>query len=159
MKRTGFLGGAIAVLLVLALVGAYSLPAGARPDPTPPSGTPEGPPPEGPPPVGPGGPLMARDFRPQAPVRPEPSALSIDDLLAKLDVIKAQKAALEKSERETVALLKERLEQQRLRLQKLGVTAEEGVAPQPPARPVVGLEGSTPAGPRPPIGPPHRPEN
>ena len=60
----------------------------------------------------------------------DPSVQS--DLLNKLDSLKAQKAALEKAEKETLALLKDKLKQQKDRLKKLGVNVEDG----PPASPV-----------------------
>jgi hypothetical protein len=59
---------------------------------------------------------------------------SIEELLAQLDAIKAQQEQLEKARTETVALVKEKLKQQKQRLQKLGVE-EEPVAP--PAVPAV----------------------
>jgi hypothetical protein len=65
---------------------------------------------------------------------PPPKAASIDDLLNRLDSLKAQKAALEKAEKETLALLKEMLDQQKDRLKKLGVNVENG-PPKPPVTP------------------------
>jgi hypothetical protein len=60
------------------------------------------------------------------PVPPPPAkAVTIDELLNKLDSIKAQKAALERAEKETVTLLKEKLKEQKDRLRKLGVSVEE----------------------------------
>jgi hypothetical protein len=56
---------------------------------------------------------------------------SIDELLSRLDAIKAQQEELEKAKKETVALLKERLKQQKQRLQKLGVNVEEETPPPP----------------------------
>lgn len=54
---------------------------------------------------------------------------SVDALLDMLADIKAQKAELEKFERETLALLKEKLNQQQQRLQKLGVEPERHLSP------------------------------
>ena len=75
----------------------------------------------------------------QAPVAPAPvphaegraaaKDKSIDELLSRLDTIKAQQEELDKAKKETVALLKEKLKQQKLRLQKLGVTVEDETPP------------------------------
>jgi hypothetical protein len=54
-------------------------------------------------------------------VEQEPAAKFIDELIARLEGIKAQREALEKAEKETAALLAEKLNQQRQRLQKLAV--------------------------------------
>jgi hypothetical protein len=76
--------------------------------------------------------------------------VTIDDLLNKLDSLKAQKAALEKAEKETLALLREKLKEQKDRLRKLGVPTEEApVAPPPP----VSITTSAPEVPRPPYNP------
>jgi hypothetical protein len=56
---------------------------------------------------------------------------TIEELLARLDAIKAQQEELEKSRTETVALVKEKLKQQKQRLQKLGVSVEEEAVPPP----------------------------
>jgi hypothetical protein len=66
--------------------------------------------------------------------------VSIDDLLNKLDSLKSQKAALEKAENETIALLKEKLAQQKDRLKKLGVNVEDS----PPAAPPVSVTAVPP---------------
>jgi hypothetical protein len=67
-------------------------------------------------------------------------APTIDDLLARLDSIKAQKAALEKAERETVATLVEKLRQQRERVRKLGVPLDEHDGkPAPVPTPAAGI--------------------
>jgi hypothetical protein len=50
---------------------------------------------------------------------------SIDALLARLDAIKVQQEELDKAKKETVTLLKEKLKQQKQRLQKLGASVEE----------------------------------
>jgi hypothetical protein len=55
----------------------------------------------------------------------------IDDLVTALEQIKARKAELDKAEKETTALLKEKLRQQRQKLQQLGVF-EEVEHPVPP---------------------------
>jgi hypothetical protein len=54
---------------------------------------------------------------------------SIDELLSRLDAIKAQQEELEKAKKEAVSLLKEKLKQQKQRLQKLGVSVEEETPP------------------------------
>jgi hypothetical protein len=81
---------------------------------------------------------------------------SIEELLAKLDLIKAQQEELEKARKETVALVKERLKQQKERLQKLGVSVEEEPATPPPpvsttsgqvSDPLVGAAGTSIAAP------------
>jgi hypothetical protein len=126
-----------------ALVVACSLPALAWQAPR--ANSPEG----GSPP-----PPTAEARAPEPP--PPAKAATIDDLLNKLDSLKVQKAALEKAEKETVALLKEKLKQQAHRLKKLGVNVEEAppapaVAPLPPPAPTVAppsLPGSLSDGPR-----------
>ena len=50
---------------------------------------------------------------------------SVEELLSRLDAIKAQQEELDKAKKETVTLLKEKLKQQKQRLQNLGVTIEE----------------------------------
>jgi len=57
-------------------------------------------------------------------------AESIEDLLNRLTAIKAQKAEVERIEKETVLLLKERFKQQKDRIEKLGVTIEEKDSPR-----------------------------
>ena len=72
---------------------------------------------------------------------------TIDDLLRKLDAIKAKKGELDKAEGETIALLREKLKQQEQRLQKLGVIGGGGsctppsslVQPEVPNTPPPGL--------------------
>jgi len=54
---------------------------------------------------------------------------TIEELLSKLDAIKAKKAELDRVEKETLAMLKERLKEQKQRLQNLGVPGEEGTEP------------------------------
>jgi hypothetical protein len=71
---------------------------------------------------------------PPATAKAETREKSIEELLGRLDSIKAQQEELEKARKETVALVKEKLKQQKQRLQKLGVE-EEPVAP--PAVPAV----------------------
>jgi hypothetical protein len=76
-------------------------------------------------PIPPAAPLTVPPAGPATPTAPkEPAAKTIDELLSQLDAIKAQKTALEKAEQETVALLVEKLKQQRQRLQKLGINPE-----------------------------------
>jgi hypothetical protein len=55
-------------------------------------------------------------------------AEGIDELLSHLDMIKAQKAELEKVEKEMVTVLKEKIKEQKQRMQKLGVSVEENGA-------------------------------
>jgi hypothetical protein len=55
---------------------------------------------------------------------------TVEELLNRLDALKAQQEELDKAKKETVAALKEKLKQQKERLQKLGVNVEEEVAPQ-----------------------------
>ena len=50
---------------------------------------------------------------------------SVEELLGRLDALKAQQEELDKAKKETVTLLKEKLKQQKQRLQNLGVTVEE----------------------------------
>jgi hypothetical protein len=67
-----------------------------------------------------------------------PRASTIDDLIARLADIKAKKAALDRAEKETITLLKEKLKQQKERLKKLGVPAEDNSSPTPvPTAPVL----------------------
>jgi hypothetical protein len=63
---------------------------------------------------------------PQQPPRERLKSENIDGLLSRLDNIRAQKAELERRERETIGVLKEKLKEQKQRLQKLGVNVEEG---------------------------------
>jgi hypothetical protein len=56
----------------------------------------------------------------------DPQAVTIDDLLAKLESIKAQKAKLDKAEPETIELVKAKFEQLKQRLLKAGVIEEKG---------------------------------
>ena len=118
MKRSGVLCGVLAVLLFLAVAVAWSLPAGAQP--------------ATPPPAPPAGVVLSPDQPVPPPPAPgeQPNRVTIDDLMAKLESIKAQKAALEKAEKEVVARLKQKMKEQQQRLKKLGVSAEEGDSPQ-----------------------------
>jgi hypothetical protein len=122
MNRVVLCSGVLVLVLVVAAAVARQTP--------PPSSTEGSIPPRAP----------SNEPRSSIPVSPTPppaKAPSIDDLLNKLDSLKAQKAAIEKAEKETVELLKEKLKQQKHRLQKLGVNVEEGnriqPAPPPPA--------------------------
>jgi|GEM_PF-6375753 len=54
-----------------------------------------------------------------------PKEPSVDELLNELERLQAQKAELEKKEKELKATLRKKLEQQSERLQKLGVIAKE----------------------------------
>lgn len=51
---------------------------------------------------------------------------SIEDLLNRLKAVKVQKAELERSELELVALLKEKIREQKQQMQTLGIAVEEG---------------------------------
>jgi len=120
MKRVVFCSGVLVLVLVVAAAVARQSPPpssaeGSLP-PRPASNEP-------------------RLSGPASPTPPPAKAPSIDDLLNKLDSLKAQKAALEKAEKETVELLKQKLQEQKHRLQKLGVNFEEGnrVQPAPPS--------------------------
>ncbi len=65
------------------------------------------------------------------PLPPGPlKSATIDDLLNKLQGLKAQRAELDRLEQELVAVLKEKLKEQKERLQKLGVTVEESPSPK-----------------------------
>ncbi len=104
MKRAGLVCGLSAAVLFVTL-------ATAQPRPDGPERTQVAPP-------------------PPAAIAPAPPPPGVDVLMDRLAAIKAQKAQLEKLEQETVALLREKLKQQKLRLQKLGVEPQEA-APQP----------------------------
>ena len=56
----------------------------------------------------------------------------IEGLIARLEAIKAQKADLDRAEKEVLARLKDRLDQQKQRLQKLGVGPVEVPVPVVP---------------------------
>jgi hypothetical protein len=114
VKRIPILGGLLAALLVLAVVLVSSLPALAQPSAEPSV------------PVPYSVPLVPQ---PNPAPAPRPKASSIDDLIAKLADIQARKAALDRAEKETVILLKEKLKQQKERLNKLGVPVEESAPP------------------------------
>jgi hypothetical protein len=120
VKRTAVL----IALLGLAVVLASSLPLGARPAPRPPAKEP------------------APSVRVANYYEPAGGEPSIDDLIGKLATIRAQKAALEKAEELTVALLKTRLKQQSDRIQKLGGIVEE--APRTGYTPVAPPTASVP---------------
>ena len=60
--------------------------------------------------------------KPSASIQDQLKSESIDQLLIRLDSIKAQKADLDKQEKDTVEALKEKISQQNQRLQKLGVS-------------------------------------
>src|SRR5262249_17260839 len=104
------LGGAVAAFfLTVTLVPSQSPTTG----PVPPASPLAGPP---------GVPTSPTTLTPPtANVPKEPAAKTIDELLSQLDAINAPKGALEKAEEETIALLVEKLKQQRQRLQKLGI--------------------------------------
>jgi hypothetical protein len=58
-------------------------------------------------------------------LREQLKTASIEDLLNKLDALKAQKAELERIEKETVAVLRDKLKEQKERIQKLGVAVDD----------------------------------
>ncbi len=64
---------------------------------------------------------------------PIPVEKTVDDLIAELERLHAQKADLEKKEQELKAVLRKRLQLQTERLQKLGVTLKD-VKPRAPDR-------------------------
>jgi len=78
------------------------------------------------------------------PVAPSPGidrlrTESIEDLLNRLKAVKIQKAELERSELELVALLKEKIREQKQQMQTLGIPLEESHSastgyPRPPQR-------------------------
>jgi hypothetical protein len=71
----------------------------------------------------------------------------IDELVATLERIKSQKSELDKAEKETAALLKEKLRQQRQRLEKLGIAEEPQHVPVPTTSYAVPIgEATAPAG-------------
>jgi flagellar biosynthesis/type III secretory pathway protein FliH len=81
-------------------------------------------------------PARAQDRKEEDPPRPSvqerpTKADGVEDLLGKLKAIEDQEDELERAERETAALLKEKLREQRERAKRLGV--EEGDDP-PAAR-------------------------
>jgi hypothetical protein len=116
MKFLARSGGALCILVGL-LVGVYLLslsrpgPVQAGPQPTPATA-----------------PLDAEWGTP-APVHPD-AGQSIDQLMERLTALRAKKAELDRQEQETITLLREKLKQQRQKLEKLGIPEE---APQPPA--------------------------
>jgi hypothetical protein len=112
---------------------------------------------------------------PAAVLPSQPSSTGIDDLIVRLEAIKARKEALEREEKETRALLKEKLKALEDRVEKLGVNdpAPACLAPQPaqnpsyavPVQPAVQpLPGYPPAAPGPtqsykpvtPVAPPRK---
>jgi len=75
-------------------------------------------------------PAKAQDDPPAPSSQERPKADGVEELLGKLKAIQDQEDDLERAERETVALLKERLREQRERARRLGVD-DEGDAPTP----------------------------
>jgi hypothetical protein len=69
--------------------------------------------------------IVPPSVTPQQPLRERLKSESIDGLLSRLDNIKAQKVELERQEKETIGVLKEKLKEQKQRLQRLGVNVEE----------------------------------
>lgn len=62
---------------------------------------------------------------------------SIEDLLNRLKAVKVQKAELERSELELVALLKEKIREQKVQMQTLGIAVEESHAAGHGLRPAI----------------------
>jgi hypothetical protein len=118
MKRTGLLCG---VLSLLALLAFYAGAQDNRPGKDIPAG---------------GLPLLPAAPPPSPPptLREQLKAESIDSLLGKLKALKAQQAELARVEQETVAVLKEKLQEQKQQLSKLGVNLE-GNDPLPSPEP------------------------
>jgi hypothetical protein len=86
------------------------------------------------------------------PVTPTPPSLvipavpqekSVDELLNDLEQLQAQKAELEKRERELKATLRKRLEKQAERLNKLGVAPQPAKEPEPDRVGRIVIEGNT----------------
>jgi len=118
--------GLVVAVCLLALAGFFPIPVEAQNPST-------SPPPVQEPPV----PPPARP--PDAPAsQPAPAGMSIDQLMEQLTRLRAQRAELEKLEKEVMDALKEKLKEQRQRLQKLGVPVEEQpVAPTKPVPPPI----------------------
>ena len=74
-------------------------------------------------------PARAQDRKAEEPPRPccqeRPKADGVEELLVKLKAIQDQEDELERAERETAALLKERLREQRERARRLGVEEDD----------------------------------
>jgi hypothetical protein len=161
MRRFGAVSvGTSAALLFLALAVVCSRPAGAQDAPPPPAGssvpvtsnpTPPLPPVSGPSTALPPGPAAAGDTAfptasvpPPAASTPAPpptrrealKAKTIDQVMTRLAAIKDQQAELEKEKKEAEAVLKEKLKEQKEKLQKLGVNVDEKDRP-PVKKPVV----------------------
>jgi hypothetical protein len=84
---------------------------------------------------------------PASSVREQPREKGIDELVATLERIKSQKSELDKAEKETAAMLKEKLRQQRQRLEKLGIAEEPQHAPVPTTSYAVPIgQATAPAG-------------
>jgi hypothetical protein len=118
MKRTGLLCGVLAVLSLLALY------AGAQDNPAKP--------PAADVPALPAGPSVAPPPAPSPTLRDQLKAETIDSLLGKLKALKAQQAELARVEQETVAVLKEKLQEQKQQLLKLGINMEGNNSILPP---------------------------
>lgn len=125
MRRTGLL----AVPCLLALLALYAGAQDGQPKPPP---SPSIPGAELPP--LPTGTSPAPTPSPPPTLRDQLKAETIDSLLGKLNALKAQQAELARVERETVAVLKEKLQEQKQQLRQLGVGVEEAapqVVPEP----------------------------
>jgi hypothetical protein len=137
MRRTLYaVGGLLAAFVLLSVVGLFTKHAEAQDQTTPVPLSPPSPTrapvePPGIPIAGPS--ALAPDPAPTrtlaaAPEPPRPK--TIEQLIDHLNGLRAKKADLEKQERETIAALKERLKEQKEKLQKLGIQLEE---PPPPS--------------------------
>jgi hypothetical protein len=73
---------------------------------------------------------------------PKDSEQSIDQLMERLRTLRAKKAELDRQEKEAITLLREKLNRQRQKLEKLGIAEE---TPPPPA-----VGPATPVFPQPP---------
>src|SRR5262245_57609750 len=132
-------GGLLVAACLLSVAGLLSRPAEAQAPPTLPRPTE---PPQDPLPP----PLAEPPLAPPS-TRGSPQSLrglGIDQLVDHLKTLRAQRAELEKQEKEAVALLREKLKEQRQRLQQLGIPLEEPAAAPPQADPVPSFRPSSP---------------
>lgn len=80
------------------------------------------------------GPLLPSPV-PPVPAKPAPKEPTVEELLNELEKVQAQKAALEKREKELAEAARKKLEQQGERLKRLGL---KPTAPQGAGEPVIG---------------------
>ena len=132
MKSLARSGGVLCILGGL-LVGVYLLslsrpaPVQAGPQPAPVAAPASAP--------------LGAEWPTSAPLHPD-AGQSIDQLMEHLTTLRAKKAELDRQEQETVTLLREKLKQQRQKLEKLGIAE---VTPPPPAVAPDSSPGSSPA--------------